>query len=118
MARQTLMQQLTKFEGSCCVYGYFTEKAEKSAREIARHLGVTPRTIRLYRQRMRDGSITCPFKELGPQENPLTALDKEHGNDALARCLIRSLLSSSASPLSNPEDHLESTSASHKVQSR
>lgn len=116
MARQTLMQQLIKFEGECCVYSYLTKRAEKSAREIARHLGVTPRTIRLYRQRIREGDLGCPFKELDPRKIPPTVLGRGLDIAAWVQCSLRSLLSSSSAPLSKPEDLSESTSKSRMEQ--
>jgi IS30 family transposase len=56
MARKTLMQQLVEHECYCCPFAYLRVREKESARDIARHLGVTPRTIRLYRQRIKNST--------------------------------------------------------------
>jgi predicted transcriptional regulator len=99
------MRQLVKFERSCCVYGYLTERKEKSTREIARHLGVTPRTIRSYRKQMKDGNCQCTFAmELRPGENLLLIVPRRDLDTvAWDQCLVRSEMNSAVGFVSKPE---------------
>jgi hypothetical protein len=56
------MEKLTVDElGFCCVYGYFTdvENEAKDNKTLAQRLGVTERTIRWHKQRIREGCTTC-----------------------------------------------------------
>ena len=94
MGRRTLMQQLVKYEHACCIFGYFHEWEERSAREMARHLGVTPRTIRLYRQKIRTGGLTCP-NDFPPAECPKALLRK--GLDTSSSVQSDSRISSNSS---------------------
>jgi len=54
-----LMQQLIEAEKACCIFGYFIEKRDLGTKALADHLGVTDRTIRLWKARIRKGETTC-----------------------------------------------------------
>ena len=56
---QNLMSQLAKYEGYCCVYGFFFAQEGRSNKDIAEWLGVTPNTIRMWRKRIDRGEISC-----------------------------------------------------------
>lgn len=62
---QTLMSQLVKYEKACCIYGYFVANKEKSNREIADHLGVSPTTVRSWRRRIFHSEVTCGYGASG-----------------------------------------------------
>lgn len=55
----TLMQQLAKYEGSCCVYSYIKSTADQDARELAEHLGVDHHTILRWRKKVFLKQVTC-----------------------------------------------------------
>lgn len=65
---QTLMSQLVKYEGACCIYGYYRKNSEKPAWELAKHLGVSEATVRVWRKRIREGTITCGYGVSGVGE--------------------------------------------------
>lgn len=82
---QTLMQQLIKYEGSCCIYGYFMKRKDMTPRELSDHLGVTPNTVRKWFRRIASGEISCGYGVSGlngclnhvielPQETPPNAV--------------------------------------------
>lgn len=58
--------------GFCCVYGYFTdvENEAKDNKSIANTLGVTERTVRWWKQQVRDRHCTCEHA-LRCQEDPI-----------------------------------------------
>ena len=62
MAR--LMQQLAEAEGHCCVFMQFTEftKRNYTNEQIADRLGVTERTVRNWKKKLKEGTLQC--KEL------------------------------------------------------
>lgn len=62
---QTLMQQLVRYEGDCCIYGYFMRRANSPIKEIAKHLGVTESTIRSWNKRIAEGSVQCGYGASG-----------------------------------------------------
>lgn len=41
----------------CCLYSFF--KLYRNTSEIAYRLGVTPRSIRYYKQRFKEGEFEC-----------------------------------------------------------
>ena len=48
---------ITEGLGYCCLWGFF--KLYRQTGLIALRLGVTPRTVRLYKARFRDGEFKC-----------------------------------------------------------
>jgi len=58
--------------GYCCVYGYFTDAVNEARdnRSLARHLGVTERTIRWHKQQIRQRCCTCEH-QLRCQVSPI-----------------------------------------------
>ncbi len=54
-----LMQSLIKSEGYCCVFGYLIANREKSATEIADHLGISSRLIRRLKVQIHNQELTC-----------------------------------------------------------
>jgi len=59
------MQQLIKFEGSCCIYKYIKDTSDKTAQEIADHLGVDVLTIARWRKRVASGDVGCGYGASG-----------------------------------------------------
>ena len=57
--RKTLIGELVRSEGACCPYAYFTVTGDIPTRIIAERLGVTPRAVRKYRQKILAGEIAC-----------------------------------------------------------
>lgn len=57
-----LMEKLTtETLDFCCVYAYFSDEEIrlKPTSELAATLGVSERTIRWHRERVREGTCTC-----------------------------------------------------------
>jgi len=54
-----LMQQLVEAEGFCCIFGYFMAKRDIGTKALADHLGVSDRTIRNWKARIRDRETVC-----------------------------------------------------------
>lgn len=45
--------------GYCCIYAFLLANASSKEIVVALELGVTPRTIRTWRARLRSGELTC-----------------------------------------------------------
>lgn len=65
---QNLMSQLVKYEGECCIYGYFAKRVDKTPRELADHLGVSCNSIRVWRRKISEGKVTCGYGASGKGE--------------------------------------------------
>lgn len=67
MAR--LMQQLAEHEGYCCVRRLFKANEHLTEEVFAERLGVSPRSIRDWKKKIREGKCkclelpTCVFRE-------------------------------------------------------
>lgn len=57
MAR--LMQQLAEHEGYCCVRELFRANKHRTEEDFAEHLGVSSRSIRDWKKKIREGTCTC-----------------------------------------------------------
>lgn len=60
---QNLMQQLVKAENACCIYAYHIMHSDISARDLEHHLGITRRSIRRWRQAIRQKKCRCTDSE-------------------------------------------------------
>lgn len=45
--------------GYCCIYAFLMANASSKEIVVALELGVSPRTIRTWRARLRSGELTC-----------------------------------------------------------
>ena len=46
-------------KGYCCAFGYMLANRHKTTKEMAEELGLAPRTIRLYKQRLKERKLIC-----------------------------------------------------------
>jgi len=107
-----LMQQLIEAEKACCIFGYFIEKRDLGTKALADHLGVTDRTIRLWKARIRKGETlayereklpasgvpTAAMELLPPQHQPQERLALHHAELAFHASLPTHRLPSSSVP--------------------
>jgi len=61
--RKTLMGQLAESQGYCCAVCMVEATLDQPASSIAFTLGVSKRTINLYRRGIREKTLTCPQRE-------------------------------------------------------
>ena len=45
--------------GYCCAYGYFLVNRNRPSSELAKELGISPRTVRWYKANIRAGVEVC-----------------------------------------------------------
>ena len=57
-----LMLKLIKDEGACCIFGYLMKHRAKTTKELADHLGVSTRAIRMHKKKIRDRECCCEDK--------------------------------------------------------
>ena len=53
------VRRRTEQLGYCCPFEYFLTNLEKPTKKMAEELGVTTRTIRWYKDRIKKGICTC-----------------------------------------------------------
>lgn len=45
--------------GYCCAFAYFQANETRPELELARELSISPRTVRIWRRRLREQLLTC-----------------------------------------------------------
>jgi len=61
-------------EGYCCLFAYMISNTDLTTKEMSKELDANPRTIRIYKAKVRDGECTCRhspfccFSVQSPQE--------------------------------------------------
>lgn len=59
----TIVKQKTKKLGYCCPFAYFRANIGEKQIVLAYELGVTERTIKIWRKKLRDGEASCAKTE-------------------------------------------------------
>lgn len=57
-----LFEQLVRFEGFCCPFGYLHAHRLWNTARLARHLGISERGVRYWKNKKRTGRCTCRNK--------------------------------------------------------
>lgn len=53
------VKHITKKLGYCCPYAFFKASANEKQIVLAMQLGVSERTVKLWRRQLREGTLTC-----------------------------------------------------------
>jgi hypothetical protein len=71
------LRYAVKKEGYCCIYAYLRANALEKEIVLAAICHVTPRTIRTWRRKLREGTLSCSsasdclIQRIGPLPDPL-----------------------------------------------
>lgn len=57
--KKPTIKQLTSRKGYCCPFGYFIANRALQTKEMAEDLGAAPRTIRHYKQLVKERKCNC-----------------------------------------------------------